>query len=127
VVRRGLIVVVVAAAAFAALAFLRPSDDGAPVAVVGHTGIVQLTSTTAAPVAAAPAPTPTTAPQPKVVANRSSTVVHADAGSVTVVSSGEAVASTGGNTVLGTPDGASVVNGPVTAVGNSSEVRISRP
>ena len=60
-----------------------------------------------------------------MAADRSSTVVRSGAGRVTVVNEGSGWASTGGNTVFGPPD-AHVSNGPVSAVGSSSEVRVSR-
>lgn len=113
----------------AALAALGTPADERPLAVVGHTGVTGVSLPP--PTAAAPEPVPTTAagrsPEPAVVTSRSSTVVTSPSGGVTVVNEGSAAASTGGNTVLGAPGGATVVNGPVTAVGNASQVRISQP
>ena len=111
----------------------RPEADR-PVATVGNAG-ADLTTTTTAAAAAAPAPAATTTakPSPKTAATRSTTVVRADAGGVTVVNEGSATASSGGNTVVGPPSaqgpsgpgsGVTVDEGPVTAVGNSAEVRI---
>ncbi len=116
--RRGLAFVLLAAGAVVALALLGVPEEQHPVAVVGHTGPPE-TSTTMT-VTTVP-PTPTTPKAPVVAVSRSSTVVRTDAGGVTVVNEGSAVASTGGNTVIGPPD-ATVVNGPATAVGN-----VSRP
>lgn len=90
-----------------------------PVAVVGHAG-VETTTTTAAP---APAPTTTTTAKPRVAATRSTTVVRAPGGGLTVVNEGSATASSGGNTVIGPPS-AQVNEGPVTAIGNTADVRI---
>jgi len=129
VVRRGLLVAVAIGAIVAALALARQPDRVEPVAVVGHSQVLSPT-TTLAP-AAVPVPTPTPSPTPApaavaVAASRSSTVVESGSGRVSVTNEGSAVASTGGNTVVG-PGSASVVNGPVSAVGNQSEVRVSRP
>lgn len=61
------------------------------------------------------------------VAERSTTVVTSKDGNVTVINSGSAVASTGNNDVLPSPDGSTppVVTGPATAVGNQSTVEVS--
>ena len=114
---------VVATLALAAAVLLARPEPDRPVAVVGHTGAPEPVLTTTATPAPAPAPTTTTKPKPKVAATRSTTVVRADAGGVTVVNEGSATASSGGNTVVGPPS-ATVNEGPVTAVGNSAEVRI---
>ena len=119
--RRGLTLAAVATLALATAALLGAGGvPDRPVAVVGHAG-VETTTTTAAP-APAPATTTTTA-RPKVAATRSTTVVRADAGGVTVVNEGSATASSGGNTVIGPPN-ATVNEGPVTAIGNAADVRI---
>ena len=119
--RRAVGLVLVAVVAVAAVVLLRAPAGEQPVAVVGHRGAPPQPSSTTVPGVA-----PTTTAEPAVVvANRSRTVVRSDAGGVTVVNEGSAVASTGGNTVIGPPD-ASVSNGPVSAVGNSAEVRVSR-
>ena len=126
VVRRALILAVAVAVATLGLTVLAGSSADRPVAVVGHTGPPMGEVTTTAPVPTTAEVPPATVANTKVaVANRSSTVVRSDSGGVRVVNEGSAVASTGGNTVIGPPD-ASVSNGPVTAVGNSSEVRITR-
>ena len=116
--------VVVATLVLAAAALLARPEADRPVATVGHAG-VETTATTAVPARApAPATTTTTKPKPKTAtATRSTTVVRSDAGGVTVVNEGSASASTGGNIVVGPPS-ATVNEGPVTAVGNSAEVRI---
>lgn len=117
--RRSLTLAAVATLALATVALLAagPEPDR-PVAVVGHAG-VETTTTTPAP---APSITTTTA-KPKVAATRSTTVVRADAGGVTVVNEGSATASSGNNTVVGRPS-AHVNEGPVTAIGNAADVRI---
>jgi hypothetical protein len=127
--------VVVATLALAAAVLLAGgADPTQPVAVVGHTGAPEpLPTTTAAP-APAPASTTTTKPKPKTAAaTRSTTVVRSDAGGVTVVNEGSSTASSGNNTVIGPPSaqgpsgpqsGVTVNEGPVTAVGNSADVRI---
>ena len=118
--------VIVLGAVVAGVVLLAAPDQERPLAVVGHTGV----SVPGQPATTAATPVPTTAtpaPKPTVVTSRSSTVVTSSSGGVTVVNEGSALASTGGNTVIGAPDGATVVNGPVTAVGNASEVRVSRP
>ena len=129
--RRGLTLAAVATLALATAALLAagPEPDR-PVAVVGHAG-VETTTTTAAP-APAPATTTTTA-KPKVAATRSTTVVRAEGGGLTVVNEGSATASSGNNTVVGPPSaqgpsgpqsGVAVNEGPVTAIGNRADVRI---
>ena len=106
--------------ALLAVALLRPAPaPERPVATIGHAG-VEPTTTTAAP---APAPTTTTKPKPKAPATRSTTVVRTDAGGLTVVNEGSATASSGNNTVIGPPS-AHVNEGPVTAIGNTADVRI---
>ena len=122
--RRAVGLVLVAVVAVAALVLLRAPGGEQPVAVVGHRGLPPQPSSTTVPAMTASTPT-TTAKPTVVVANRSRTVVRSDAGGVTVVNEGSAVAGTGGNTVIGPPH-ASVSNGPVSAVGNSAEVRVSR-
>ena len=122
--------VVAAGLVLLAVALLRPAPaPDRPVATIGHAGL-EPTTTTAAP---ALAPTTTTKPTPKAATTRSTTVVRADAGGVTVVNEGSATASSGNNTVIGPPSGqgpsgpqggVTVNEGPVTAVGNSAEVRI---
>ena len=122
-VRRALVLALVMADAMLGIVLAAPDEDQ-PLAVVGHTGVSVAPSTTL-PVlptvrAVLPATTPTSATT-RVVASRSSTVVQGGGGTVAVVNEGSAVASTGGNTVIGPPD-ARVTNGPATAVGN-----VSRP
>ena len=119
--RRGLALAAITALALVAAALLRSSEPDRPLAVTGHAG-VETTATTPAAPAPAPATTTTTA-RPKVAATRSTTVVRADAGGVTVVNEGSATASSGGNTVIGPPN-ATVNDGPVTAIGNAADVRI---
>jgi hypothetical protein len=122
--RRGIALAVVAAIALAAAVLLAGrADPTQPVAVVGHTGTADAVpaSTTAPP--PAPAPTTTSKPKPQAAATRSTTVVRSDAGGLTVVNEGSATASSGGNTVIGPPC-AQVNEGPVSAVGNSADVRI---
>jgi hypothetical protein len=114
--------VIVLALVVAGALLLAAPDEERPLAVVGRTGATSLPATAAAPPSTSPPPTT----KPAVATpNRSSTAVRHEAGGVTVTNEGSARASTGGNTVVGAPDGASVVNGPVTAVGNASEVRIT--
>ena len=132
--RRVLVPAVLAALALAAAALLSGPEPERPLAVTGHAGVETTTTTTAAPATApAPAPTTTTKPKPRAAVTRSTTVARSDAGGVTVVNEGSATASSGGNTVVGPPSaqspsgpqsGVTVDEGPVTAVGNSAEVRI---
>ena len=117
--------VVVAAATVVGLAV-----GGAPERDVRFSVLTDVQPTLPAVVATTPpatvpeTPAPPTAP--KTSSEGSSEVVYSDDQGVKVVNSGTATASTGGNTVVG-PGSASVVNGPVSAVGNSSEVRVDRP
>ena len=104
-------------------ALLAGTEHREPVAVVGHAGPTSVEATTTSPVPPSPAPTSSVV-SPKVATGKSSSVVRSDARGVTIVNEGSAVASTGGNTVIGPPD-ASVSNGPVSAVGNASEVRVT--
>ena len=123
--RRGMTLAAIATLALAIAALLagRGVPDR-PVAVVGHAGTVEaVPATTTTTATATPAPTTTTKPKPKAAATRSTTVVRADAGGVTVVNEGSATASSGNNTVIGPPS-AHVDEGPVTAIGNTAEVRI---
>ena len=124
--RRAVLLGALVTLAVLALTVRAAPEEDRPVALVGHAGAPAPPSTTTPPVpTTAMIPVPTTA-KPTAAASRSSTVVRSDAGGrVTVVNEGSAVASTGGNTVIGPPD-ASMSNGPVSAVGNSSEVRVSR-
>ena len=122
--RRRVVLGLMAAGTVLAVALLAAPEERRPVAVVGHTG-VSVTSPTTTETAVATTST-TGKARAVVAATRSTTVVRSDAGGITVVNEGSAVASTGGNTVIGPPD-ATVVNGAVSAVGNSSEVRVSRP
>ena len=120
--RRGMTLAAIATLALAFAGVLAGGGEpDRPVAVVGHAGTVDtVPATTTAP---APAPTTTTKPKPKAAATRSTTVVRADGGGLTVVNEGSATASSGNNTVVGPPS-AHVNEGPVTAVGNRAEVRI---
>jgi hypothetical protein len=124
VLRRALLVAAVSVIAAAAVAQLRAHEAARPVAVIGRAEAS--TTTVAAPATTAPIPTTTTTVGQVVVANRSTTVVQAGGGRVSVTNEGSATASTGGNVAIG-PESATVVNGPVTAVGNSADVRVSRP
>lgn len=136
--RRGILVLAAVAAIWATVSWMRPEATPTRVAVVSRSdpslpanmlpAVVRESTVDPPPTAAGPAAPPVV----QATASQSSTVIETDGGrSVTIVNSGSAVASTGGNTVIGSdqPGGhATVVNGPVTAVGNSSDVRvISRP
>lgn len=125
--RRGVGLAVVGAAALIAVALIRAPEPDRPLAVTGHAGVETTTT------AAAPAPTTTTTAKPRAAATRSTTVVGADAGGLTVVNQGSATASSGNNTAVGPPSaqgpsgpgsGVTVNEGPVTAIGNSADVRI---
>jgi len=133
--RRGMILAAIAILALATAALLAGGGGPErPVAVVGHTGAVEaVPATTTTTATAPPAPTTTTKPKPKAAATRSTTVVRADAGGVTVINEGSATASSGNNTVIGPPSaqgpsgpgsGVTVDEGPVTAIGNTAEVRL---
>lgn len=119
------VAVLVALAVLGGAALGVPEDDR-PVAVVGHAGVTTPPPSTTVPVPKTASAPPTTAGPAAAVATRATTVVRSDSAGVKVTNTGSAVASTGGNTVIGPPD-ARVSNGPVSAVGNASEVRITRP
>ena len=117
--RRGVGLAVVGAAALIVVALVRGPEPDRPLAVTGHAGVETTTTTPAA----APAPTTTTTAKPRAAATRSTTVVGTGAGGLTVVNVGSATASSGNNTVIGPPS-AQVNEGPVTASGNTADVRI---
>lgn len=122
--RRGMTLAAIATLALATAALLAGGGEpDRPVAVVGHAGTVDAVPATTAIPPPAPAPTTTTTPKPKAAATRSTTVVRADAGGLTIVNEGSATASSGNNTVIG-PPAAHVDEAPVTAVGNAADVRI---
>lgn len=122
---RRLVLLAVLIVALSGLAALAVPDHDPPVAVVGHAGVTVPPPSTTIPVPTTATAPPTTAKPAADVATRSTTVVRSGSGGVNVTNSGSAVASTGGNTVIGPPD-ASVTKGPASAVG-TSEVRITPP
>lgn len=130
----GALIVALVGVAAAAAGLLPGHEPADPIAVVGRSGPDAFTVPQPAPARVDAPPTTAVVLAPAAVtavASQSSTVVVTGGGRVSVVSSGAAVASTGGNTVVGSnqPGGqASVVNGPVTAIGSSSDVQVlSRP
>ncbi len=100
--RRGMALAVMALLALAVTVLVAGGEQDRPVAVVGRAdtlaaGTVPLLATATT---AAPAPSTTTT-RPRAAATRSTTVVHGDAGGITVVNSGSESVNTGNNTVVG--------------------------
>jgi hypothetical protein len=120
----GLAIAILTVAAVAVLVLRHaPQQDGSGAVLSGREPASAAVPTTTSPTIPEPVPEP---PPSTILMEGSSEVVATDAGGVTIVNSGSASASTGGNTAVG-PDAGTVVTGPVSVVGNSSEVRISRP